>query len=458
MTKLRDSIDFEHMKISSLFAKLFIPTLLGLVFSATLNIADGIFVGQGCGAFALAAVNIAAPIFLMTFGLSLLFGTGVSIVGAIHMAKGNYKAANINVTQAFTASFAIMTVLVLMLIFFPERLCYLFGGSSELEPYVVQYLLCISPLPVLLCTVVVGMFVIRLDGSPKFAMYTNIVPAVLNMFLDWLFIFPFDMGLAGAAIATTISEAVAFAMVIVYMSRLSNVLHFYKLKLSRTSIRLTVRNLGYMFKIGFSTFIGESAIACMMIVGNFMFMKLLKEDGVAAYSVACYLFPLIFMFCNAISQSALPIISYNYGKKAFDRIATTFLLSLKLTVITGIALSLGILFFCENIIGIFLSSHNNLAYDIGVAGLPYFSIGFTFFSLNIVCIGYFQSMEKANTAIFLMLLRGVIFVIPCFILLPYFIGVKGLWLAVPLSEILTFIIILLALRRFKSPIENQIKM
>lgn len=456
MTKLRDSIDFEHMKISSLFTRLFVPTLLGLIFSATLNIADGIFVGRGCGAFALASVNIAAPIFLLIFGLSLLFGTGVSIVGAIHMAKGNYKAANINVTQAFTASFAIMSVLVLILILFPERLCYLFGGSSELEPYVVDYLLCISPLPVLLCTVVVGMFVIRLDGSPKFAMYTNIVPAVLNMVLDWLFIFPFDMGLAGAAIATTLSEAVAFVMVIVYMLRFSNQLHFYKLKFSKTSIRLTCRNLGYMFKIGFSTFIGESAIACMMIVGNFMFMKLLKEEGVAAYSVACYLFPLIFMFANAISQSALPIISYNYGKKSFDRIASTFSLSLKLTVITGIALSLGCYLFCESIIGIFLDKENNAAYDIAVAGLPYFSIGFTFFSLNIVCVGYYQSLEKAKKAISLMFLRGVIFVVPCFIALPNLIGEKGLWLAVPLSEILTFMIILISAEKDNMYAEKQI--
>ncbi len=440
MKETRDSIDFADMKISSLFARLFVPTLMGLLFSASLNIADGIFVGRGCGSDALAAVNIAAPIFLAVMGLSLLFGTGVSIVCAIHLSRRNFKAANINVTQAFLAGTVLMLALSLAVFSFPHEICYLFGGSKDLEALVCEYLVYVSPMPVFLCSAVIGMFVIRLDGSPEYAMYANIIPALINIFLDWLFVFPLELGLKGAAAATVIAEFIAFLMIVVYMLKLNKTLRLYRLKLSSTSFRLTIRNLGYMAKLGLSTFIGEAALACMMVAGNFAFMKYLKEDGVAAYSVACYLFPMIFMFANAISQSALPIISYNFGRKAFDRVRRTFALCLKLSLISGVLLSILSMIFAENLIGIFIAQEA-AAYRIGAEGFPYFALGFAFCSLNIVCIGYYQSQEMAVIAIFLMLLRGVIFIVPIFTVLPVLTGSRGLWLAVPLSEMLTFLVI-----------------
>ncbi len=436
----RDSIDFAHTDIKSLFVKLFFPTFFGLLFTATLNIADGIFVGRGCGTDALAAVNIAAPIFLGVTGLSLLFGTGVSIVGAIHLAQKNIRACNINVTQAFIVSVLVMFIVSLTVFLGSEPLCFLFGGSELLLPLVKDYLTYISPLPVFMCVAIVGMFVIRLDGAPKYAMWANIVPSLLNIFLDWLFIFPLDMGLKGAAAATSLAESSAFLMVFYYMFFKRREIGFYHLKASKKSFLLTLRNIGYMMKVGFSTFIGETALCCMMIAGNYMFMLFLKEDGVAAYSVACYLFPLVFMFANSIFQTAMPIISYNYGIKSYARIFKTFYLSLKIAVASGIIMSAIIAFYADYVIGIFLASDTN-AYRIGVEGLPYFCISFTFFSLNIVSIGYFQSLECAGRAIFFMLLRGMILIIPIFICLPFIIGVKGLWLAVPLTEVLTFIVI-----------------
>ena len=296
----RDNIDFGRMHIPRLFIKLFIPTLLGLVFNAMLTLADGIFVGQGIGSNALAAVNIAAPIFLIVLGVSLMFATGVSVVAAVHLSRGNNKAANINATQALTVPFVVMALVGVLIAVFAPQLCYLFGGSQMLEPLVVEYLTYISPIPALTVLVHVGGFIIRLDGSPKYAMYVSVIPAMLNIFLDWLFVFPLNLGLMGAASATTISEAVGAIMALAYLLYFPNTLRLYKPKFSCTSLRLTMRNLGYMMKLGFPTFIAEMAISVLMIVGNFMFMSFLREDGVAAFSVACYLFPLVFMFGNSM--------------------------------------------------------------------------------------------------------------------------------------------------------------
>lgn len=195
-----------------------------------------------------------------------------------------------------------------------------------------------------------------------------------------------------------------------------------------------------------STFIGETAIVCMLVVGNFCFVSYLHEDGVAAYSVACYLFPLVFMFGNAIAQSSLPIVSYNYGQKNSERIGKAF----RLTVGLAVALGLVITVFCavesDLLMSLFLNTDTQ-AYRIGCEGFPYFTLGFLFFTVNIVLIGFYQSIEQTRRATLWMLLRGVVFVIPSFILLPMLVGDSGLWLAMPVSETLTFTVILFTLLR-----------
>lgn len=436
----RDNIDFGKMNIPRLFIKLFVPTLLGLVFNAMLTLADGIFVGQGIGSNALAAVNIAAPIFLIGLGVSLMFATGVSVVAAVHLSRGNNKAANINATQALTVPFVAMSGVSVLIAVFAKPICYLFGGSQMLEPLVVEYLTYISPIPALTVLVHVGGFLIRLDGSPKYAMYTSVVPAVLNIFLDWLFVFPLNLGLMGAASATSISEAVGALMAVAYLVYFPKTIRLYRPKFTRNSVRLTVRNLGYMMKLGVPTFIAETAISGLMIVGNFMFMTFLHEDGVAAFSVACYLFPLVYMFGNSIAQAQLPIVSYNHGQSNHDRVRHTLRLSLALTAVSGIVISLlGMLAF-RPLISLFLAEGTH-AFTVCAEGFPLFATSFVFFSLNVVIIGFYQSVERATEAIFFMFLRGLILVIPIFIALPYLIGVVGLWLAVPLAEALTFVVL-----------------
>lgn len=446
MNDNRDALDFGTMNVPRLFVKLFVPTLMGLIFSAILNLADGMFVGKGVGSDALAAVNVAAPIFLISTGIALLFSTGVSIVAAVHLAQGKKKAASINVTQAFSVSSAILAMFSLAIFFFPSDICYLFGGTERLEPLVVSYLRGVSPVPLFTAVMYIGMFVIRLDGSPKYAMTINVMTSLMNIFLDWLFVYPLHMGIAGAAIATSLSMLVAIVGTIVYMSFLSHNVHWYRPKFSQTSIRLTLRNVGYMVKLGMSTFIGETAIVCMIIIGNFMFVKYLHEDGVAAYSVACYLFPLMFMFGNSIAQASLPIVSYNYGQNNDERVEKTFRLTMGLAVVLGLLVTIFCMRESALLMSLFLNE-GTTAYNIGCDGFPYFTLGFFFFTLNIVLIGFYQSIEKVKRATTWMLLRGVVFVIPCFIILPTIIGVRGLWLAVPLSEILTAMVIILCLLR-----------
>lgn len=432
----RDSIDWVGMNIPLLFCKMFIPTLSGMLLASTINIADGAFVGRGAGSDALAAVNIVAPFFMVTTGVGLMFGTGASIVASVHLSQGCKKAACINVTQAFIVTTIVMLVIAALIMLYPETTARLLGCSDRLMPYVKEYMYWVIPSLPFGAVMSIGLFIVRLDGSPVYAMLCNSVPAIINIVLDYVFVFPMQMGIEGASLATAIAEVFGSIMVFFYMWKYAKNIRFYKLKLTIKSLCLTLRNIGYQIKLGVSSLIGELAISCMMLTGNFMFMKYIGEDGVAAFSIACYCFPLVFMVGNSIAQSAQPIISYNHGAEMKDRVLRTFHLSLALAVICGaIAMFLGII---ESglIVSIFLSDATP-ASVIAKSGLPYFSIAFLFFTINIVCIGYYQSLERFKPAAFYMLLRGFLFVIPMFILLPFFIDIPGLWLAVPASEMAT---------------------
>lgn len=438
--KMRDSIDFGTTDIPRLFRKMFFPTLLGMVLSATMCIIDGIFVGRGIGSDALAAVNIVAPFFMLSTGIGLMFGVGASVVASIHLSHGKEKTARINITQAFTVSGSLMLLISGLTMFFRSQVAGLLGSSERLLPLVLEYMDWVVPFLVFNMLLGIGLFVIRLDGSPQFAMWCSALATLVNLVLDYLFVFPLGMGLMGAALATSLSLAAGSGMIGFYMVFRTRVLRLYKPKFSRKSLLLTLRNVGYMVKLGGSALLSEAAIASMLLVGNYVFIRFLGEDGVAAYSVVCYCFPIAFMINNAIAQSVQPIISFNYAAGNRARVRQAFRLSLGVALLCGLLACLGAIAANTGVVGLFLSTEVP-AYGIAVRGIPYFALGFVFFALNIVCIGYYQSVEKYRPATLFTLLRGFVAMTACFLLLPTILGEKGIWLAVPVSELITFAVI-----------------
>lgn len=438
----RDAIDFSQTDIPKLFRSIFVPTLLGMLFNMAFLITDGIFVGHGVGAYGLASVNLIGPIMMIINGTGMLFGIGAGVVAAIHLAQNNEKAARINVTQAFLGAGAVAAVLCVVLYTIPGTVLHLLGVSARLMASTREYYLWFIPTCLLMIVQTLGLFVIRLDGSPRYAMFSNILPALTNIVLDYVFIFPCHMGLRGAALATDLGVGLGAVMVLYYMVRRANVLKLYHLKATLTGLRLAARNVGYMVKVGLSGFIGELAVSAMMLTGNLLFGHYLGDDGVAAYSVACYLFPIVYMLYTAVAQSAQPIISFNYGASDTHRVHQTLRHSMLIALCAGAAVSLVLLLFAPTIIQAFLSP-SEAAYAIAVKGLPLFTLGFMAMAVNICAIGYYQSVERARIATILTLLRGVVLMPLAFLLLPRFVGYLGLWLAVPVAEVITLAIIVI---------------
>lgn len=446
----RDAIDFEKERVPVLFRKLLIPTLLGTISISAVTAIDGIFVGHGVGADGVAAVNIVVPIYQIISGLGLMIGAGCSVVASIHLSRQNTRVAQLNISQAIILTSLLTFLLCVSVMTFPEQTARLLGSSDTLMPQVVDYIHWIMPCFVFDMWSMIGLFIIRLDGSPRYAMWCNIIPAVLNAVLDWLFIFPLGMGVKGAAIATSLSITVGGIMALVYLIFFANSLKIILLKISKKSIRLALRNIGYQCKIGSSSLFGELTLAVLVFLGNLIFMKYLGDAGVGAFGIACYYAPFFFMVGNAVAQSAQPIISYNYGISRWKEIREARKLLIGTSVSIGIFVALLFIFIPDKLVALFVDTTSE-AGQIAIEGFPYFATGIVFFILNVAIVGYYQSVEQIKRATVFVFLRGFALLLPSFILLPKLLGTKGIWLAMPLAEVTTTLLIgILFLKAFKT--------
>ena len=436
----RDAIDLGKMRIPRLFKIYFIPTLLGMISISAVTAFDGIFIGRGVGSNGVAAVNIAVAPMMVIMGLGLMLGMGCSVVASIQLARGKDKAARYNVSQALAFATILIGIFGGCVLAAPEWFARILGSSDTLMPLVVDYMVWIYPGLLFNIWLIIGLFVMRLDGAPKLAMWCNIITGLLNAVLDYIFIFPLGMGLKGAAIATTISYTIGGIIVIIYLGFYARQLRLIKIKLSATSLKLAMRNIGYQCRVGVSAMLGECTMALLMFVGNQVFMQWLGDDGVGAFGVACYYCPFLFMVGNAIAQSAQPIISYNYGQNQSDRVRKTERLAILTALIAGVLVTTVFILLPKPLVGLFLDTSSHAA-GLAIAGLPYFAVAATFYIFNLTAIGYFQSVEKVWPSIVFALLRGIVFLVPSFLIMPRLLGIPGIWLSLAMSEMLTALII-----------------
>lgn len=436
----KDAIDFKNDKVSTLYRRLLIPTLLGTLSLSAMTAIDGIFVGHGVGSDGVAAVNIVAPVYQVFSGIGLMLGAGCSVAVSIHVARQKTKVARMNLTQALLFSTVLTAMICVVVMLFPEYSVRLLGSSDTLLPQASDYLFWIMPSFMFQMWSFIGLFIIRLDGAPNVAMWCNIISSLMNAVLDWVMIFPLGWGVRGAAIATSISIMFGGIIAMSYLLFFAKTLRPIVLKSSWKSLRLSLRNIGYHCRIGSPSLFGEMTLAVLIFMGNQMFMRYLGDDGVAAFGIACYYTPFFFNIGNAVAQSAQPVISYNYGIARWDNVAKARQLLIFTALLCGMVVMAMFLFAPHPLIALFLHP-DSVAARIAIDGFPYYSIGIPIFILNVAIVGYCQSVERMKAATSFVFLRGIGLLVPSFLLLPWLLKTEGIWLAMPLAEILTLAII-----------------
>ena len=424
--------------MSSLFNRVFFPTLLGMLGMSAMTAIDGIFIGHSVGSDGIAAVNIVVPVLMLLTGVGLMVGMGCSVVSSLRLARGQVLVARVSVTRAMLFVTAVAVVVVGAMLAFPDASARALGSSEHLLPLVREYMVWYIPSWLFMLWTAVALFVIRLDGAPNLAMACSLTSAVLNVFLDWLFMFPFGWGIMGAAFATSLSTAAGGVIAVAYLLFFARRLRVVRVRVGWRALRAAARDLAGQCRVGSSSLLAEATLAVLTFMGNYVFMSYLGDDGVGAFGIACYYTPFVFMVGNAIAQSAQPIISYNFGLKAWPRVRAAERVALRTAVVCGLVVTAGFVFFARELVGLFVPL-DNAAARLAVEGFPYFSAGFVFFILNLAVIGYFQSLERMRPATVFALLRGVAWLVPSFLLLPGLLGTRGIWLALSVSELLTFL-------------------
>ena len=432
----KEALDYGGERIPRLFRVIFIPTLLGMLSDVAFMLTDGIFVGHGVGPEGLACVNLIAPTMMLITGIGMMFGMGASVVAAIHLAKEEVGEARRKVTQAFGAAILLSLLAVALLYSFPKGIMRLLGVSKELLTMASEYFFVFVPTCFFIMIQIVGSFIIRLDGSPKYSMMATVVPSVLNIILDYVFIFPCGWGLMGAALATDIGTCAGALMVFYYMFRKARSLKFCR---PSTAFRGSAKELLEIMKVGFAGLVMEFSASMLILCGNRSFGAYLGDVGVAAFSVVCYIFPIIANIFYAAASSAQPIVSFNHGAGNPARSRAALRCSVVVSVAFAAVAALCFAFFAPTIISVFLAGGSE-TWALASMGLPLFAIGLVFMGFNTPVIGYFQSIERSGTSILLTLLRGFVLVVLAFALLPRLLGTAGLWLAVPAAEVVSALI------------------
>jgi putative MATE family efflux protein len=423
------------------FLKYAIPSALAMFTSALYTVIDGIFVGQGVGSLALAAVNIVLPFTVMLFGIANMFAIGGgSLVSKNIGAKKIDKAVNI-FRQVFKFLFIISIGISLFCIIFTNQIVTVLGATENLKPMAVEYLrfyalFCIPNL----VGIVLNSFV-RNDGRPKLAMISTISGAITNVILDYVFIFPLGMGIKGAAIATGLGQIVTVAILLPHFLMKKGYLSFGNVKIEKEKIK-------EFCTIGFPSFFAQASYSVIVLLHNIAIVKLVGEIGISAYSIMNYLTTNVYMVLYGITLGVQPLISYNYGRKNSEKMLGFYKITCKSIILVTTVFTVIIYLFGLNLINIFTNDNSlaNIAFNaIKINIFSYFAVG-----LNLNTLVYYQAIEKPKYSNIVCILRSVAYLpISIFVLSKLF-GINGIWAAAIVAETATYITM-----RLKTNIEES---
>lgn len=425
-------INLGTEKISKLLVQQSVPAAIGLLSIIMYQIVDTIFVGNWIGANAIGAITVVLPITFLISSVGMAFGIGgASIIaralGAQNEDKAQQTLGNLIVlTMLFSLSALFLGFLV------ANPVLRLFGAQGEIFPLAYEYYMMLLPGLPFLAWAMMANNVVRAEGRPKVAMIGMIIPGLVNILLDALFIVQFDWGIKGAGLATMIS----------YMSTGIFLLWFFGTGRSSTKINTRYFKLDWpivreIFAIGGSTLARQGSISVLAIAINNTLFTYAGEMGVAVYGVINRMMLLVFFPVFGLIQGSLPIVGFNYGAKQFGRVRKTVSMSIGAgTVLCSIVFVL-IFSFSDQIISVF--SKDPQLIEIGAKAIKLVFMASPIIAIQALGASYFQAIGKAWPAFFLTLTRQGIYLIPLVVLLPIHFSTEGVWYAFPISDILAMI-------------------
>lgn len=406
------------------------PTTIMLVFMSLYQMVDGVFVSNVVGPNALSALNIVYPIPSIIIAISIMLATGGSAIVAKNMGEGKTQEAKQNFSLIICTGLVIGVISTVVGVIFINPIIHVLGATDILYQYCYDYLYIL----ILFCPLVILQMLFQTffvtSGKPHLGLALTAIGGFSNILFDYIFIVQMQMGVKGAAIGTVIGYAIpAIVSFIYFATNRKGTLYLVKPKLDLGMLSSTCLN-------GSSEMVNNLAVAITTLLFNKIMLIYMGENGVAAITIVLYAQFLLTSIFMGFSSGIAPIISYNYGNGNNIQIKKLFKMSISLIGIFSILMFGSSILFAKPIISVF-TRQDNVIFDITYHGFLLFSISYLFTGVNIFTSSMFTAFSNGKVSAIISFLRTFVFLILSLILLPLVIGADGIWLSVPLAELLS---------------------
>ena len=407
-----------------------LPTILSQCAFFLFTIIDGIFVGHGVGADGLGAVNLAQPLVMVIGAAFMLTTIGGVTITAIRIGRKDYEGANQAFMHATASTLVVAIIFTLVGTLFTKPLANLLGAKGVYVKMVSDYLFWYTAftIPSALSATLQGFG--RNDGAPIFVMVSTIASTALNIFLDWLFVFPLKMGIAGAAIATGISQTVGLAIVIVHFLLKRGHLHFAKFQLDSKLLKKVLKR-------GLPEMLSQLATPITVFCMNLVIIRFLPNGGINAYSVISYIVSFAYAIFIGVSEGMQPLFGQSYGDKNADDLQYFKRWGMIVSFAGSAIVYVVIMLFARSVCQVF--GADAAATELAVSAIPQYCWAFLFASLNTVLSAYLYSTKRTKESVAVNVLRGLIFTPLCVVALSFLTSGTLLWFTVGIAEMITFL-------------------
>ena len=431
----------KHSTVRKQFFRYVSQNILGMIGVSAYILADTFFIAQAQGADGIAALNLVLPVYSLIFALGAMLATGAATRFALERHEG--KHADGYLAEALTWAGILSVPFILLGIFSAEGIVRLLGGEPDIvtvgAPYTRIFLLFT---PFFMCNYILSAFV-RNDGDPSLAMVATLSGSLFNVVFDYIFIFPMELGLPGAALATAISPVLSIAICSRHFFQKSNTLTFVR---QAPSARLLVQSC----QLGISGFVGELSSAVTTTVFNFLLLRLAGNVGVAAYGVVANFALVATAIFNGVAQGAQPLISQCYGKNEMTGAKKLLLLGCGTALALAAVLYGAVFGFTNTFVALFNSENSALMAEYAHSGMRIYFLGYFFAGCNIVAAGYLGAVNRPTEATITSVSRGVAAIVTCSLILSALFGMNGVWSAFPAAEAITLALTVFLLKRPQS--------
>lgn len=418
--------------IVKLYTKYVSQNILGMIGMSIYILADTFFIAKAVGSDGITALNIVLPLYSLIFAIGCMIGVGSAIRYSISKSKKDKNAD----TYFFNALFwgtAAGIIFTLAGVSGSDKIISIMGGDSHIVGVGKGYtLIFMTFAPCFIWNYICNAFV-RNDGNPSTAMMATLFSSLFNIVFDYVLMFPCNMGMKGAALATALSPIVGVGICCThFFSKKSNV----KLKFFKPSLRILFASC----KLGVSAFVGEISSGVITMVFNMLILGLTGNVGVAAYGVVANISLVAVSVFNGVAQGSQPLLSEYYGKNDRSSVRKIRNMSILTAAVLGVIILVSIWSYTKGIVGIFNSERDKQLETLAVEGIRLYFIGFLFAGINIVCSSFFSATDYAKWAFFTSVVRGFVAIIICAVVMSEIMGMRGVWLAFPAAELITLCI------------------